>query len=113
MERERYKVCALAVQYGMGAKALAAKLGLPEVFGKVLLEKHRETYSDYWRWSDEICDMAMLGYPLQTAFGWRVYPEGPFVNPRSMRNFPVQASGAEILRIACIAISERNINICA
>ena len=34
-------------------------------------------------------------------------------NPRSLRNFPMQANGAEMLRIACILGTERGIEVCA
>ena len=34
-------------------------------------------------------------------------------NPRSLRNFPMQANGAEMLRLACIMGVEAGIEICA
>ena len=38
---------------------------------------------------------------------------GRTVNPRSLRNFPMQANGAEMLRIACCLATERGIEVCA
>jgi len=49
---------------------------------------------------------------LQTVFGWRVYV-GPRANPRSLTNFPMQANGAEMLRLACCLATERGVAVCA
>jgi hypothetical protein len=43
-ERERFKQCALGVQYGMGAKSLAGRLGVPVPQARELLSLHRRTY---------------------------------------------------------------------
>ncbi len=111
-ERERFKVCALAVQYGMGDKSLAEALGQPEICARNLLQLHRETYPKFWRWSQAAVDHAMLHGYLYTVFGWRVHV-GAEVNPRSLANFPMQANGAEMLRLACCLATERGIEVCA
>jgi hypothetical protein len=54
----------------------------------------------------------MLHGNLWTVFGWEIHA-GPNVNARSLRNFPMQANGAEMLRIACIFATERGIRVCA
>ena len=54
----------------------------------------------------------MLTGSLHTVFGWQVHvDENP--NPRSLRNFPMQANGAEMLRLACCLATERGIEVCA
>ena len=110
--RERFKVCALAVQYGMGEQSLAAALGQPEAAARDLLRLHRETYPTFWRWSQAAVDHAMLYGYLETVFGWRVHV-GAEVNPRSLANFPMQANGAEMLRLACCLATERGLAVCA
>ena len=70
------------------------------------------TYPTFWRWSDAAVDHAMLHGRLQTVFGWRLHV-GPDANPRSLRNFPMQANGAEMLRLACCLATERGIEVCA
>jgi DNA polymerase I len=66
----------------------------------------------FWAWSDRVVDYAMLTGGLHTAFGWRVrVPE--VANDRSLRNFPMQANGAEMLRLACCLATERGIEVCA
>lgn len=112
VERTRFKVCALAVQYGMGEQSLAASLGEPEIVGRELLRLHKQTYPTYWRWSQAAVDHAMLFRRLHTVFGWNLFV-GPDANPRSLANFPCQANGAEMLRLACSLIVERGIRLLA
>jgi hypothetical protein len=38
---------------------------------------------------------------------------GDHINPRSLRNHPVQANGAEMMRIAACLATERGIEVCA
>jgi DNA polymerase I len=110
--RERFKICVLGVQYGMSEFGLARRIGQPRVFARELLRLHRETYPTYWEWSDAAERHAMLLGTLHTVFGWTVRV-GPDANPRSLRNFPCQANGAEMLRLACCLATERGIEVCA
>jgi len=111
-EREQFKQCVLAVQYGMGPDSLAARIGQPPIVGRQLIRLHQEAYSVFWRWSDSAVDHAMLSRSISTVFGWRVNTS-PNCNPRFFRNFPMQANGAEMLRLACCLATERGIEVCA
>ncbi|WP_316225289.1 DNA polymerase [Bradyrhizobium sp. SZCCHNS3052] len=111
-ERELFKQCVLATQYGMEADALASRIGQPPIVARDLLRAHRETYRMFWRWSDAAVDQAMLTGSLHTVFGWHVRV-GEQSNPRSLRNFPMQANGAEMLRLACCIATERGVEVCA
>jgi hypothetical protein len=110
--RELFKQCTLAVQYGMEAPSLALRIGQPQIVARDLLRAHRETYRQFWAWSDAALDQAMLLGVIHTVFGWPVRV-GERSNPRSLRNFPMQANGAEMLRIACCLATEHDINVCA
>jgi DNA polymerase I len=110
--REQFKACALAVQYGMGADSLAHRIGQAPVVARELLRLHQQTYTDFWRWSDDVVQYAMLNGQLHTAFGWNIHC-GPTTNARSLRNFPMQANGAEMLRLACCLATEGGIRVCA
>jgi integrase len=96
----------------MGASTLAQSLAVSEASGRRLLELHRQTYPGFWRWSAAAIDQAMLRGRLWTVFGWQVHV-GADSNPRSLANFPVQANGAEMLRLACCLATERGIRVCA
>src|SRR5262249_40605571 len=58
--RELFKQCSLAVQYGMGAEGLALRIAQPAIVARDLLRAHRETYRQFWTWSDAAVDTAML-----------------------------------------------------
>jgi hypothetical protein len=110
--RDQFKQCVLGVQYGIGDVALGVRIGQLPIVARHLLELHHELYHEFWRWSDAGLDHAMLCGWQSTVFGWRnwVFPNP---NPRSIRNFHMQANGAEMLRLACCLGSENGIRICA
>jgi hypothetical protein len=112
VERELFKQCILGVQYGMEADALALRIGQPPIVARELMRAHRETFRIFWTWSDAALDYAMLHGVLHTTFGWHIRI-GEESNPRSLRNFPMQANGAEMLRLACCFATERGIEVCA
>ena len=111
-EREQFKACVLAVQYGMGAESLAQRIGQPVIRAKELLRLHQETYRIFWKWSDAAVDYAMLHNKLWTVFGWTVHT-GSNSNPRFLRNFLMQGNGSEMLRLACCMVTEAGIRVCA
>ena len=110
--RELFKQCGLAVQYGMEAQSLALRIAQPLVVARDLLRAHHQTYRQFWSWSDAAVDQAMLVGVIHTVFGWPIHI-GEETNPRSLRNFPMQANGAEMLRVACCLGVERGVEICA
>ncbi len=112
VDRSRFKVCVLAVQYGQGEDSLATKLGESKSTARHLLQLHRQTYRRYWEWNDDLVNSALLGFPLRTVFGWTLHPAGK-LNARSLANFPSQAHGAEILRLAASMVTEGGITVCA
>lgn len=111
-ERDQFKVVMLGVLYGLGADGIARKLCVPPCRGRELLKMHKRIFNRFWTWSDGVQDQAMLHGALRTVFGWQV-SAGNNANPRSLRNFPMQANGAEMLRLACCLATERGINVCA
>lgn len=112
VQRELFKQCVLAVQYGMEWQSLALRIAQPGIAARDLLRAHRQTYRRFWEWSDAALDQAMLVGVIHTVFGWPVRV-GERSNPRSLRNFPMQANGAEMLRIACCLATERGVEVCA
>lgn len=110
--REQYKQCALAVQYGMGPGSLAERLVISLDAARELLAMHRRMYRKFWRWSDAALDYARLHGQLHTVFGWLLHVT-PETSERTVRNFPMQANGAEMLRLACCMLTEQGIRVCA
>ena len=111
-DRDRFKTVALGVLYGLSADGLARKLGEAPCRGRELLDMHRRTFRRFWAWSDAVEAEAMLAGRLQTVFGWTVRT-GPDANPRSLRNFPMQGNGAEMMRVAACLATERGLTVCA
>jgi hypothetical protein len=110
--RQLFKQCVLGIGYGMEERTLALRTGQLPIVARELLRAHRETYSKFWTWSDAAVDHAMLHGSLHTTFGWPIHV-GENTNPRSLRNFPMQANAAEMLRLSCIFATERGVEICA
>ena len=50
---------------------------------------------------------------MRTAFGWTCRTGVTEFNERSIRNWPIQATGADILRIACILAARHGIRLLA
>jgi hypothetical protein len=110
--RARCKACVLGVNYGMGERTLAQRLGESEAGARELLQRHRDVYRDFWRWAETSVDVAMLTNRTGTVFGWPVHA-GPGANPRSLQNFPMQANGAEMLRLVCCLATEAGLAVAA
>ncbi len=110
--RELCKTCVLGTQYGMEEYTLAQRLGKPVILARKLLRAHHETYGEFWKWSDASVDFAMLHNYLPTTFDWRIGVDADY-EPRSLRNFPMQANGGELLRLACMVGTEQGIEVCA
>ena len=111
--RELFKQCVLAVQYGMEAESLTLRIAQRPIIARDLLRAHHQTYRRFWEWSDAAVDQAMLVGVISTVYGWPIHVSERSSNPRSLRNFPMQANGAEMLRIACCLATERGIEVCA
>ena len=107
-ERDIFKTVVLGTNYGMEAESLAGRLGISPLEAHELLQKHRETYPKFWHWTQNVVDDALCKLDICTVFGWHLDTRANH-NPRSLRNFPMQANGAEMLRLACIFGTERGI----
>ena len=103
--RDRCKAVVLGTLYGMGPETLARRIGRPLIEARDLLRLHQTTYRRFWEWSDSVVSSAVLTGGISTVFGWRLNVGADF-NPRSLMNFPMQANGAEMLRLACCLADE-------
>jgi DNA polymerase I len=111
--RDRYKTMLLAVQYGMMVETLAGRLGVSTFEAHEMLTQHHEQFSQYWAWSDDWVQTALQTGVMRTAFGWTCRTGIIEFNERSIRNWPIQATGADILRISCILAARHGIKLLA
>jgi hypothetical protein len=109
-ERMQFKQLALAVQYGMGVASLAPRINDTTIKAQQLLNIHKQTYKRFWEWSEGNVDYAKLHGKFWTALGWILHDDGRKIT--SLRNFLMQANGAEILRLACGLILDSSVCIC-
>jgi hypothetical protein len=111
--RNRCKSVVLGTNYGMSAYGVAQAAKIHELEAKALLQKHRETYRTFWVWAESNKDRGLLGLKLETCFGWPIQVTAGDVKANTFLNWPMQAHGAEMMRIACILAVERGIKLCA
>jgi DNA polymerase I-like protein with 3'-5' exonuclease and polymerase domains len=112
--RQLFKSCVLGVQYGLGAESLGFKIGKPTPYAKELLSHHKRVFKNYWCWVDMTWTQACLMKRIETCYKWKMIVSGCSNKEMlTVRNFPIQATGAEILRVACILLSENKIKIVA
>ena len=112
--RERCKAIVLGVGYGMGAETMSIRAGLSLSEARGLLRRHHETYRVFWQWAENNVNIALAGGTLNTVFGWSIRSGYQTkLNDRSLLNFPMQANGAEMLRLAASMGTEAGLSICA
>lgn len=110
--RNQFKECVLGVLYGMQEYSLSKKIGCAEYEAKELIKLHKSTFKQFWAWIEEVSHYGQLGGSLMTEFGWPLHTS-TYMKASTLRNYPMQANGAEILRLACGFINEFRITICA
>lgn len=96
----------------MSAIGLAARLGITELEAADLLQLHRRTYPQFWRWVEAASNYAYFYGHIETVYGWRLRVHDG-TGPRTVQNMPMQATGAEILRLACSMVIDAGIRVCA
>jgi hypothetical protein len=72
-KREICKQLFLGINYGMSARGFADRTGLHIEQAKAILRQHKARYPVFHRWVDGIVNQALLGLPLETVFGWRLW----------------------------------------
>ncbi|MCB1086060.1 MAG: DNA polymerase I [Verrucomicrobiae bacterium] len=109
--RDQYKIAALGILMGMGSEQLGIQTKTCGAMGRRLLRQHKEVFPRYWEWSDSQVDRAKLGERLTSVYGWELRSVDE--SSTTLRNFKLQANGADMLRLAAIALTERHIRVCA
>ena len=109
-ERALFKTCSLGVLYGIGVARLARNVGRSEFEARALLAAHRKAYRRFWAWIGGAMDVAFLERELRLGLGWRVHVTAT-TRPPSIQNFPMQGTGSEMLRLACIYAANDGVDI--
>ena len=116
-KKKIFKVIVLASNYGMGSVSMAkglTKYNITQSEAAGLLKKYKEIYHKYFTWNQEQANHAQLFGRLETLNGWMTrFPANKKVNARSIMNWPIQATSADVLRNAWIRLANANIKVCA
>ena len=91
---------------------MAHQAGISVAYATELIHRNRLTYPRYWKWIDEAVVSGMLRNEMSSVLGWRRQLHW-MDRPTSLMNFPMQADGAEMMRLAAIAATEAGIEVCA
>lgn len=110
--REYCKVAVLGTNYGMGVSLLAHQTGQSDIVAAEILRRLRTTFPVYFAWAEANMDRAQLLGFIETVFGWQLHVSAG-TGPNSLLNFPMQANGAEMLRLAACMVTEAGIDVCA
>lgn len=110
-ERELFKTTVLGTQYGMGAQSLAYRINGTVDKAKDLLAAHKAAFPKFWKWSEAAWNYCQLNGCIFTTLGWRLAVFGQ--ECRTIQNFPMQANGAEMLRIAIMKAQSAGVRVCA
>jgi hypothetical protein len=110
--RTLFKTVVLGIQYGLGARSLAMRAGISLFEACEIVARLRAQFRAFESYAARVIDRAGLLLEISTPFGWIMRcPSG--MNPRTIRNFPIQSTGAEILHVACVLAERRGIEIVA
>jgi hypothetical protein len=112
LERERIKPVSLGTGYGISARGVAAAIGVSRAEGRMILEAHRRAYPVFWRWLQRTVDSAVLMGEMTAPMGWHMAITGD-PNPRTLQNWMMQATGAEMLRAAVVKMMQIGLTPCA
>jgi DNA polymerase-1 len=107
--RTMFKTVVLGIIYGLGARTLASRslYEAAEILARLRAQYH--VFEDYAR---SVCDHAGLSLEIGTPLNWYMQCP-PGIKPRTVRNFPIQSTGAEILHVACVLAERRGLEVIA
>jgi hypothetical protein len=111
--RERLKVLCLAVQYGIQTSTLATRLGVSDIEAHEMLLHHYGLFSQYWHWSDDWLHHSLDTGRMKTVFGWECATGITEFSERSIRNWPVQSTCADLFRLAYVWGTRHGLNLIA
>lgn len=109
-QRDLFKALQLGLGYGKGVNSLGYDIwGIMQEDGMSLLDAkakaqeifnwHKRTFSVYWEWNNKLIVQARMNGWIESLDGWTEWV-GRMTKDTQLKNFPSQANGAVMLRIA-------------
>jgi hypothetical protein len=113
-QREAFKIVSLATLMGMGPESIGRRTGGGPIVGQQLLHLHKKVFSKFWSWSDAVGDTGAAARDIETAFGLVYNPGDPaHYKPRTARNFLLQSTGSDMLRVAVLLLADAGTEVIA
>ena len=98
--RQVYKACVLGQIYGIGVGTLARNLGISKAEARRIIDQMNTRYPVLKAWLERIQVKAAHGVPITCTLGWSLKMiSGQSGEERTFLNFPMQANGAELMRV--------------
>ncbi len=110
--RDLCKMACLSMMYGAGARTLSTRLGISVPMAQRFIDAYRHTYSECYSWSLRAYYVWKNLRVLTNALGWPLH-RGSKDDELSVRNFPVQSNGADILHVAVLKALRAGVKIVA
>jgi hypothetical protein len=101
-KREQLKVLCLGTQYSMQALTLSTRLGVSYLEAHEMLRLHHGLFTQYWAWSEDWLHHSLDSGMMRTVFGWQCVTGISELNGRSIRNWPIQSTCADMFRLAYV-----------
>ena len=109
VERGLWKVALLGTNYGSSAQGLAGRTGESLTEAIDVQRRLAQLFPQHHAWAEDQLVNPPRGR-ISTPNGWQC--DSRFLRPNVAMNWPVQALGSEICRLACIVASERGMKLC-
>jgi DNA polymerase family A len=110
--RDLFKIVVLSILYGAGPWSLASRTGKCLSEAAEIIARLRGQFRVFEEYTETIIDHAGLDLEISNGFGWWMQCP-PEISFRTVRNYPVQSTGAEIMRACCILAERRGIRLVA
>jgi hypothetical protein len=101
-KRGQLKVVCLGTQYSMQAQTLSTRLGVSYIEAYEMLRLHHGLFSQYWAWSEDWLHHSLDSGMMRTVFGWQCATGITELSERSIRNWPIQSTCADVFRLAYV-----------
>ncbi|OJY30928.1 MAG: hypothetical protein BGO98_29665 [Myxococcales bacterium 68-20] len=110
--REIYKTVVLAVAYGQGALSLGRRLKTPSDYAQRILDQFNTAYPECRDFGNRVYVTSQMRGRMRAELGWKMWVT-PLTNEElSIKNWPIQACAAEILKVAVVLAFRRGIRLC-
>jgi DNA polymerase-1 len=110
--RRAYKVLTLGRNYGMSFRSFWEKSGVSQAAAARAWQFFLRRFSRLDRWQRQSLEQARQRGWMQTRWGWRaaVYPD---TRRTALLNWPIQAAGADVLRMAVLRAAAEGFDVLA